>query len=197
MLNFVKSYCCIYGNDHLAFSFNLNIANYIDFQMLNQPCFPRGEKTTCFDVPSFLYIAEFLLLMFFGGFLYLYSWRILVYIFFLVMYLPSFGISVIRASENQLGGVSSLQTSERYYIELILFISQMGEFTNEALWACGFLCWKVLKCVFNLFNRKRDDSGTLYMSSHAPLPVLREGVGERQPRWAEGVRKKAARLESF
>lgn len=100
MLNFFKCLFCISWDDYVAVF--LHSVNVVDFCILNLSCILGINPTLSRYITvfvCFVFAAAFCLLVFWWGFLHLYSWGMLVYNFFCTFVsLLIFVIRVILAS---------------------------------------------------------------------------------------------------
>lgn len=63
-------------------------------------------------------------------------------LFFLGMSLSGFDIEATLVTKNELGSILSKFMKEFVQNWRHFLLKSLAEFTNEALWAWSFLCWK-------------------------------------------------------
>ena len=136
----------VYLYNHVIFLFRLLVwwITLIYFQTLDQPCILEISSDMIIVYYSFLYIAEFNLLMFCWGYcndVHRYVCGFLL----LVLSLSSFGITVMLAIYSKLRSVPFSSILWRRSCKLVVFLYMFGGIQQRTIWACRFLLWQVFK----------------------------------------------------
>ena len=154
MLDFVKSFSCIYWGDFFFLFQFVNIVNYINWFSNISPSWHFWVNPIWSWWIILLCIVVFTLLEFWLNFcIYVYDtyWSVVC---FLGMSLSRFGIRVMLVSQNELGSIPSFSIFWRILYKIGNF-SSFNVWENSPVKASGseVFCGKIWNYKFNLYSR--------------------------------------------